>query len=133
MEEEKNLKLDNIIKMNIKEDLIIDLKGGERVHITFEDLDTLVRPACLACTDFANDFADISVGGLGSPDGYTTTVLRTDLGLKRYGEAVEVGFIEEFIPENRKEHQIEKTKTLAKIIGFADRKRQRGLATLKSI
>ncbi len=109
------------------------MKGDKRVHVSFEDLDELVRPACLACTDFANDFADISVGGLGAPDGYTTTVVRTDIGMKRYREAVEVGYIEEHTVKSRKELQVEKTKTLAKIINFADRKRQRGLATLKKI
>ncbi len=133
LEKEMKLKLEDIVKMNIKEDLIIDLKGDKRVHVSFEDLDELVRPACLACTDFANDFADISVGGLGAPDGYTTTVVRTDIGMKRYREAVEVGYIEEHTVKSRKELQVEKTKTLAKIINFADRKRQRGLATLKKI
>ncbi|MEE9150716.1 MAG: Coenzyme F420 hydrogenase/dehydrogenase, beta subunit C-terminal domain [Thermoplasmata archaeon] len=133
LEKEMNLKLEDIVKINIKEDLIIDLKGDRKVHIPFEDLDKLARPACLACTDFANDFADISVGGLGAQEGYTTTVLRTDIGMKRYKEAVEAGYLEERAAKGRKKMQIEKTKTLAKIINFADRKRQRGLATLNGI
>jgi coenzyme F420 hydrogenase subunit beta len=133
LEEEMNHNMDDIVKMNIKEDLIIDLKDGKQVHIPFEDIDKLVRPACLACTDFANDFADLSVGGLGALDGYTTTMLRTGVAVKRYGEAVEAGYIEEHKIVNRKELQIEKTKTLAKIINFAERKRQRGLKTLENL
>jgi coenzyme F420 hydrogenase subunit beta len=133
LEDEMNLKLDDIKKMNIKEDLIIDLKNGERVHIPFDDIDKLMRPACLVCTDFANDFADVSVGGLGAPEGYTTTVIRTDIGLKRYEEAVETGFLEEPEARSSKDIQIEKTKTLAKIISFAERKRQRGLAAIENL
>ncbi len=133
LEQELKINLNDITKMNIKEDLIIDLKDGKRIHIPFDDLDNLIRPACRVCTDFANDFADISVGGVGSPEGYTTIVLRTELGMKRYLEALETGYIEEHEVRSGRELQIEKTKTLAKIINFAERKRQRGLEALKNL
>jgi coenzyme F420 hydrogenase subunit beta len=133
LEKEMKLSLSDITKINIKEDLIIDLKDGKRVHIPFSDLDSVIRPACLACTDFANDFADISVGGLGSPDGYTTTLLRTDLGIKRFTEAQDAGYLEVNKAEKPQELQINKTKIMAKIINFAERKRERGLATLNRI
>jgi coenzyme F420 hydrogenase subunit beta len=133
LEQDMKISLDNIEKMNIKEDLIIDLKDGNKVHVPFEDLDKLMRPACRVCTDFANDFADISVGGIGSPDGYTTTMLRTEIGMKRYMEAIETGYIEEHAVRSGKELQVEKTKTLAKIINFAERKRQRGLEAMKNL
>jgi coenzyme F420 hydrogenase subunit beta len=133
LEEEMKVNLDDIVKINIKEDLIVDLKDGKRLHIPFDDIDQLMRPACRVCTDFANDFADISVGGVGSPDGYTTTMLRSDLGQKRYLEALETGYIEEHKVTSGKELQVEKTKTVAKIINFAERKRQRGLNALKDI
>jgi coenzyme F420 hydrogenase subunit beta len=133
LEQEMKVNLDDITKMNIKEDLVIDLKDGKRIHIPFEELDNLMRPACRVCTDFANDFADISVGGIGSPDGYTTTMLRTELGIKRYMEAIETGYIEEHAVRSGRELQIEKTKTLAKIINFAERKRQRGLEAIQNL
>jgi coenzyme F420 hydrogenase subunit beta len=133
LEKEMKLSLSDIVKINIKEDLIIDLKDSTRVHIPFSELDDVIRPACLACTDFANDFADISVGGLGSPDGYTTTLLRTDLGIKRFNEAREAGYLEINKVEKPREIQIKNTKILAKIINFAERKRERGLITLNSI
>ncbi len=133
LEQDMKLNIDEIIKMNIKEDLIIDLKDGKRIHVPFEELDILMRPACRVCTDFANDFADVSVGGVGSPEGYTTTMLRTEVGMKRYMEAVETGYIEEHVVRSGRELQIEKTKTLAKIINFAERKRQRGLEALKNL
>ena len=127
------MNLNDIVKMNIKEDLILDMKDGKRVHIPFEDIDKLMRPACIVCTDFANDFADISVGGLGAPDGFTTAMLRSEIGIKRYTEAIETGYIKEHDVKSSKEIQIEKTKTIAKIINFAERKRQRGLKALKNL
>ena len=133
LEKELDFSLNDIVKMNIKEDLIIDLADGRRLHVPFEDLDSVVRPACLTCTDFANDFADLSVGGLGAPEGYTTTMLRTEIGIKRYNEALNSGYLNEFETKGPKETQINKTKTLAKIINFAERKRERGLKTLKNI
>jgi coenzyme F420 hydrogenase subunit beta len=133
LEKELDFSLNDIVKMNIKEGLIIDLADGRQLHVPFEELDSVVRPACLACTDFANDFADLSVGGLGAPDGYTTTVLRTEIGVKRYNEAVNSGFIREMKTSGPSESQINKTRTLAKIINFAERKRERGLNTLKNI
>jgi coenzyme F420 hydrogenase subunit beta len=133
LEKELDFSLNDIIKMNIKEGLIIDLVDGRRLNVPFEELDSVVRPACLACTDFANDFADLSVGGLGASEGYTTTILRTEIGIKRYNEAVNSGYIKEFGTRDPKESQINKTKTLAKIISFAERKRERGLNTLKDI
>ncbi|MCK5559485.1 MAG: Coenzyme F420 hydrogenase/dehydrogenase, beta subunit C-terminal domain, partial [Thermoplasmata archaeon] len=133
LEEEMKLDLDDIVKMNIKENLIIDMRDGRRIEIPFDEIDKLMRPSCMMCTDFANDFADISVGGLGAPEGYTTTMTRTDIGLKRYGEAIETGYIKEHDVKSSREIQIEKTKILAKIINFAERKRQRGLKALENI
>jgi coenzyme F420 hydrogenase subunit beta len=59
--------LDQIEKINLKEDFIVRLKDGRVVHIDLDDLGPIVRSACKACTDFSNYTADISVGGLGSP------------------------------------------------------------------
>lgn len=133
LEKEMNFSINDIVKMNIKEDLIIELADGRTLHVPFEDLDSVVRPACLACSDFANDFADLSVGGLGAPEGYTTTMLRTEIGIKRYDEAINSGYIKEFERKSPKEIQINKTKTLAKIINFAERKRERGISTMDKI
>ena len=39
-----------------------------------------MRVACNACNDFTNIYADISFGGLGSPDKYTTILTRSEKG-----------------------------------------------------
>jgi coenzyme F420 hydrogenase subunit beta len=83
------------------------------------------RPACLRCTEFANDFADISVGGLGSPDGYTTVLIRTDTGQGAYQTALKLRYIEEQMYDSYREKADSQMKMVTKIIDFAKKKRAR--------
>jgi coenzyme F420 hydrogenase subunit beta len=93
-----NLKFEDIEKIKIKEDLIIQLKGDKHkeslIHIPFEDLKDYMRPACNACSDFSNVYADVSFGGLGSPDNYTTVITRTKKGHQLIAEALRNGNIQ---------------------------------------
>ncbi|HMF30656.1 MAG TPA: Coenzyme F420 hydrogenase/dehydrogenase, beta subunit C-terminal domain [Candidatus Lokiarchaeia archaeon] len=98
MEEDFNIKFDDIEKINIKEDLIFTVKTSENtsetLHIPFDQLTNYMRPACRACYDFLNIYADISFGGLGSPDKYTTVITRTDKGKKIIADALNAGIIQ---------------------------------------
>jgi coenzyme F420 hydrogenase subunit beta len=84
-ETEFNVKFKNIVKINIKENLILKLKkegSGEKiVEIPFDKLKDYMRPACNACSDFTNIYADISFGGLGSNEKFTTVIARTKKGM----------------------------------------------------
>jgi coenzyme F420 hydrogenase subunit beta len=133
LEKELGIVLDDIVKLNIKEDVIVTLRNGATVHMPFEQLDEVARPACLACTEFANDYADISVGGLGSPDGYTTTLIRTEKGRRLYVEALRRGYIEERMPSGAPGTREEKAHMLARVTAFAQRKRERGEARLRAL
>lgn len=90
-----SIKFEDIKKIKIKEDLIIQLKGDKNkeslVHIPFEDLRDYMRPACNACSDFTNIYADVSFGGLGSPDKFTTVITRTKKGHKLIIESLKRG------------------------------------------
>ncbi|MFX0069740.1 MAG: Coenzyme F420 hydrogenase/dehydrogenase, beta subunit C-terminal domain [Candidatus Hermodarchaeota archaeon] len=83
-ERDFSVKFDDIEKINIKEDLIVHLnESGSRkktLHIPFSKLKDYARPACSACADFTNIYADISFGGLGSPEKFTTVLPRTEKG-----------------------------------------------------
>ena len=86
---EFSIKFEDIEKIKIKEDLILHLKGRKALlHIPFEDLKDYVRPACNACSDFTNVYADVSFGGLGSPENFTTITTRTKKGRKLLAEAL---------------------------------------------
>jgi len=125
LEKSLKIRLDKVEKLNIKDDVIATLVGGEVVHLPFEAVDEIARPACMGCPDFANDYADISVGGLGSPDGYTTTLVRTVFGEKLYNGAKSQNDIEELSFRSHEEMRIHKTKAMARIIAFAKRKKER--------
>jgi len=88
-EREFSIKFEDIEKIKIKEDLILHLKGRKALlHIPFEDLKDYMRPACNACSDFTNVYADVSFGGLGSPENFTTITTRTKKGRKLLAEAL---------------------------------------------
>jgi coenzyme F420-reducing hydrogenase beta subunit len=95
VEQTLGMKLNDIKKINLKEDFIITTKNDEIKHIPLSELEKVARPACFACTDYANDFADISVGGIGSPERYSTVIIRNDIGQKIYSGALRDKYIEE--------------------------------------
>ncbi len=133
LEKRLSIDMEEIHKLNLKEDLILNLKSGITVHVPLEELAEVARPACLACMDFSNEYADISAGGLGSPDGYTSVLVRTDAGEAIFSEAIEQGYIRERIFETVEERKVEKTKILAMIVSSSRRKRIRGENRLKEL
>ena len=70
------------------------MKSGLKIHIPLEEVEEIAREACLACPDFVNDYADISAGGLGSEDGYTSVIVRNSAGKQVYSEALYKGYVE---------------------------------------
>jgi coenzyme F420 hydrogenase subunit beta len=122
LEEKFDFVFDDVEKMNIKENLIIQLKNNRVKYIDFKDVHEFARPACFACRDFSNVYADISFGGLGSKDGYTTSIIRTDLGKKVYNNALKEGYIKEAPEFNT---SVKKSEMLAKVISFGKRKFER--------
>ena len=96
-EKDFKIKFENIKKINIKEDLILkveDKKSKDKIiHIPFDQLVDYIRPACHSCIDFTNVYSDISFGGLGSTDKYTTVIPRTDKGKKLFQKVLDKNII----------------------------------------
>lgn len=118
LEKKIGANLDQIKKINLKENFIINMKDGRTIHIDLEDLGPIIRPECLACVDFSNYTSDISLGGLGSPDGYTSTLVRSESGQRMINEAISQGYLEET--------QIDDDEMIEKIEKMASRKKKRG-------
>ncbi|MHC4593489.1 MAG: Coenzyme F420 hydrogenase/dehydrogenase, beta subunit C-terminal domain [Planctomycetota bacterium] len=133
LEKKLGVKIGDIAKLNIKDDVIVTATSGAVHHLPFEAVDEVARPACMACPDFANDFADISVGGLGSPDGYTTTVIRTSIGQKLYNGAKQDGLLKELRFRSEEKAKLHRTELVAKITAFTRRKKARARATLAAV
>ncbi len=112
--------LDQIEKINLKDEFIARLQDGRVQRLDLDELGPIVRPGCLACTDFTNYLADISVGGLGSPDGYTTTLVRTIEAQRLVNQAIAQGYLTETSSKNMIED----------ITKMAERKKRRGMRIL---
>jgi len=144
VEDTLGVKITDIKKINLKEEFIITTNDGVVKNIPLSELEKVARPACFACTDYANDFADISVGGIGSPEGYTTTIIRNDVGQRIYSNALRNGYLEELdlgaeLDLGLGLHNYENGICLSSkarkdlILKFARNKRKRGLETLEKL
>jgi len=88
LEEIGGFRWNYVTKINLKENLMIHLKNKEVCHIPTEQLDFMKRNACQYCPDYTSEFADLSFGGLGSPEGWTTVITRSETGQKALTEAL---------------------------------------------
>ena len=57
------------------------------------DLDAYRSSSCKFCTDLTAENPDISFGGVGSPQGWTTVLARSGIGYEIFNEAVDSGYI----------------------------------------
>jgi len=55
---------------------------GQERSVAVKELSNAVEKGCLSCPDFAAKYADISVGSVGSESGYSTVIVRSDVGEK---------------------------------------------------
>ena len=89
---------EHVKKINIKETFMVHLKNGETRSMPIGDLDFMRRYACRYCRDYSAEFADVSFGGIGAAEGWTTVLTRTPLGRAIFASAKEKA-VEEF-PKN---------------------------------
>jgi coenzyme F420 hydrogenase subunit beta len=93
-QQELGLKLDEIVRVNIKGKLLFYTDQGDEHVYPLKDAHRFTRPGCLHCPDFAAEHADISFGGLGQSDGWTLTIIRTERGADIWQRALADGVIE---------------------------------------
>jgi coenzyme F420 hydrogenase subunit beta len=69
--------------------------GSETVvDVPLKELDEHVSGPCRYCIDYTSEFADISIGAIGSPDGWNTVIVRTRLGETLFESAREAKVVE---------------------------------------
>jgi coenzyme F420 hydrogenase subunit beta len=127
LEKRYGFDLAHVMKVNVKEDFFAYLEDGRVIHIPFEEIDSIARPACLVCPDFSAEFSDISFGGLGSPEGYTTVLIRSEKGKMIYRGALTAGYIKERKYSSAERSRSELIKLQKLIIDFSQRKKERAL------
>ena len=84
-QEELGIDLDHLARVNIKGKLLFYTDTGDEIVYSLKQSHRFTRPGCLHCPDFAAEHADISFGGLGQGDGWTLSIVRTDLGQRDLG------------------------------------------------
>ncbi|MGA3060943.1 MAG: Coenzyme F420 hydrogenase/dehydrogenase, beta subunit C-terminal domain [Candidatus Bathyarchaeia archaeon] len=77
-----NVDLDKAEKTQIRKGKFIVTIEGKESSVPVKELSAAVEKGCLSCPDFAAKYADISIGSVGSEDGRSTVIVRSDVGAK---------------------------------------------------
>jgi coenzyme F420 hydrogenase subunit beta len=127
LEEIGNFQWEEVLKINVKEDLMIHLHNGEVRHISLDKLDFMKRYACQYCYDYSAEYADLSFGGLASPEGWTTVITRSLLGRSIMTDARGVNLERHryIQPYSCKEHRPWAPQAMAKVQEWSEKKKQR--------
>ena len=87
--------INDLTKMNInKGKFIINLNSGEEMAVDLKEIQEYARHTCHFCEDLTSDYADISVGSIGSQAGWSSVITRSKEGDEVYMGAIDDGLIE---------------------------------------
>lgn len=93
--EENDVDPTKVTKFEIKKGRFYAHAGEERLHrARLKKVKGLIRSCCGQCEDFSSEYADISVGNVASPPGYSTVLVRTERGKQAFESAIKSGLIE---------------------------------------
>ena len=91
-------------KLGISMELVEKMDIGKGKFWVYTQDDVLTLPlkethgyeqaGCKICKDYVAELADVSTGSVGSPDGWSTVITRTDAGDSIFKQAVEAGLFE---------------------------------------
>jgi coenzyme F420 hydrogenase subunit beta len=74
------LNFDDVDKTEIMKSIFYNYTKEGIYETAVSNLHRCVRDGCNACTDFSAELADISVGSVGSPKGWSTIITRSEKG-----------------------------------------------------
>ena len=83
-----------IKKLNITGGKLIVQTDNSPVEIELSEIKQFARPTCGVCLDVTSEFADISVGSIGSEEGWNTIIIRNKIAEDLIKGAEEKGTIE---------------------------------------
>jgi len=69
-------------------------KSGDELTIPIKEIGHLAREDCEVCFDLTSESADIAIGSIGSPSGWNTVLIRTEVGKELYNKLIENDLIE---------------------------------------
>ncbi|OLS16283.1 MAG: coenzyme F420 hydrogenase subunit beta [Promethearchaeota archaeon CR_4] len=87
--------IENAKKMNINQGkFFITNKDGTVVQAPIKEVTQHARKECHYCYDLTSESADISVGSIGSPAGWSSVLVRTPAGKELFDGALAAGLLE---------------------------------------
>lgn len=93
--EEYDLKMDDIEKFQIDKGFVfLLLKNRQTVKIPLSVAKRIIRKNCNICVELTSETSDISIGSIGSDDGWSTLIIRTKKGEEIVDGAIKEKFIE---------------------------------------
>lgn len=81
-------------KMDIGKGKFWIYTADEELSIPLKETHGYEQSGCKVCLDYVAELADLSTGSVGSPDGWSTVLTRTDAGESVFKMAVDAGMIE---------------------------------------
>jgi len=84
----------DVERFEIQKGMFRAISKGEAKEVPIEKTDEYLWKGCGPCFDFTAELADVSVGSVGSPQGWSTVLARTDRGVGVYDSALQSGVIE---------------------------------------
>lgn len=93
--EKKRVNLRDVAKTDIKKGMfIVTLKDGSKISFTVKELDEIIPSGCKVCQDFSAVESDVSVGSVGSSEGFSTVIVRSEVAKKVADYIKERGYVE---------------------------------------
>jgi len=90
-----NVDVSNVKKTDInKGKFFVYTKSNDELTIPIKEIGHLAREDCEVCFDLTSESADISIGSIGSPSGWNTVLIRTEVGKDLYHKLIENDLIE---------------------------------------
>jgi coenzyme F420 hydrogenase subunit beta len=87
----------NIVKVDVKGKMVIhEVTVEDKIALHTYSLKELHKYAllgCIPCHDYTAEYADISIGSVGSEDGWNTVIIRTERGKKIFDAALKSGIL----------------------------------------
>ncbi|MGB8216771.1 MAG: Coenzyme F420 hydrogenase/dehydrogenase, beta subunit C-terminal domain [Candidatus Methanoperedens sp.] len=97
LKDNQKIKPSNIQKVDVKGRMIIhEITVEDKIAVhtySLKELHKYSMLGCLPCHDYAAEYSDISIGSVGSEEGWNTTIVRTPLGKKLLDSAVASGLL----------------------------------------
>jgi coenzyme F420 hydrogenase subunit beta len=80
---EHDIYMKDVLECRIEKNYVWFYLTEDRVFkIPLKEVKRCIRRNCQVCMDLTSEFSDLSVGSVGSPEGWSTVIVRTDKGLE---------------------------------------------------